>query len=98
MRFSYCSEGPNRGGAPQAAAPEQGQVCSWAEVLGEPALTATVLLGQSPRAPPSHPPWFPLGEDSTFARNARIRRRRPRFAGGEDDSSFWASMCMFMAA
>ena len=46
----------NRGRARPAAAPEPDQVGSWAEVLGELALTATVLLGQSPRAPPSHPP------------------------------------------
>jgi hypothetical protein len=34
----------------------------------------------------------------TFARNASIRLRMPGFAGADDGSSFWTSMCMFMAA
>jgi hypothetical protein len=40
----------------QAITAEQDQVGGWAKVLGKQALTATVLLVQSPRAPPSHPP------------------------------------------
>jgi hypothetical protein len=34
-------------------------------------VVAEVLtLGQSPRAPPSQPPWSPFGDASTFARKA----------------------------
>src|SRR5262245_10287805 len=54
------------------------------------------LLGQSPRAPPSHPPWSPLGDASSFARKARIRRKRFGFVGADDGSNSRPPMCMFM--